>query len=239
MKNLIQFLKRFRDLVIFLVLQMIVLNFYFNSKQFHKTQFFNTSNAVSAWMLNQKQGVTKHFNLESINDSLATENAHLRSQLEVNFYPLQNRIYYINDSLYEQQYEYIPANVINSTSKRRNNYITINKGSLQNIQKGMGVISAKGVVGFVMDVSKHYSIVKTILSDKFYLTATLEKNLGLKGPIKWDGKDNEIVQWHGITSDAEVNQGDQIITSGSNGWFPVGIPVGKIKNKIEKVVPSP
>ena len=41
----------------------------------------------------------------------------------------------------------IEAEVINNSLRKRKNYITINKGSIDGIEEGMGVISNSGVVG--------------------------------------------------------------------------------------------
>lgn len=69
----------------------------------------------------------------------------------------------------------MPAEVINSTSTKRDNYFTINKGRLTGIKEGMGVMSGEGIVGFVFDVSEHFSIVKTVLSDNINIPVKLKK----------------------------------------------------------------
>jgi len=233
MKNLFNFLKRFRNFLLFFFLQIFILGLYFNSKNYHKSAFINTSSGVSGWVLEKRYNIYKHFTLEESIDSIAKVNAKLLAQHPKSFYKLQDRIYYINDSIYEQQYEYKPATVINSTTNKRNNYITINKGSILGIEKGMGVISDNGVVGFVIDVSNHYAIIKTILSDKVNISANIKEQKEVVGQIKWDGNDSEVCQLHGITSDIVLNGGETILTKGTSGVFPEGIVVGKIKNDFE------
>jgi rod shape-determining protein MreC len=233
MKNLLNFLKKFRDFLVFLFLQVFILSLFFNSKNYHKASFINSSSSVSGWMLNKRYGISKHFLLETQNDSLAHANAYLLENQSDDFYHLQNRIYSINDSLYEQQYEYIPATVINSTTNKRNNYITVNIGSLQGIEKEMGVISTDGIVGFVVDVSSHYSVIKTILSDKVNISVKLLEQKGVKGQIKWDGRDNTTCQLHGVTSDTRIEGNETVITRSSKGIFPEGIKIGTISNNVE------
>lgn len=233
MKNLLNFLKKFRDFLIFFFLQVFILSLFFNSKNYHKATFINSSASVSGWMLEKRHNITKHFYLEAENDSLAKENANLLATQPESFYHLQNRIYSINDTLFEQQYEYIPATVINSTSNKRNNYITINKGSLHGIEKEMGVICQDGIVGFVVDVSPHYSVIKTILSDKVNISVKLLEQQGVKGQIKWDGRDSKFCQLHGITSDTRIEGHETVITKGSKGIFPEGITVGTIDENVE------
>jgi rod shape-determining protein MreC len=234
MKNLINFLKRFRDVLIFFFLQVIVLSIFFNSKNYHKTSFINSSSLVSSWVTEKRNDITKHFSLEDENKLLMEKNAKLMTYQPYSFYHLQNRVYSVNDSIYEQQYEYIPANVIKTSVNRRDNYITINKGSLQNIQEGMGAITNNGIVGFVVDVSPHYALIKTVLSERLNIAAKLKKQNDVRGQIKWDGKDYKIVQLHGITNDIKINKGDEIITKGSKGVFPQGITIGHVKNVSSK-----
>jgi rod shape-determining protein MreC len=226
MKNLLTFLKKFRDFLIFFFLQVFILGLFFNSKNYHKASFSNTSSTISGWMMEKRHNISKHFYLEAENDSLAKSNAELLEQLPQSFYQLQNEIYSIDDTIYQQQYDYVPATVINSTNNKRNNYVTINKGSLQGVEKEMGVICSEGIVGFVVDVSSHYAVVKTILSDKVNISVKLEEQQGVKGQIKWDGKDNTRCQLHGVTSDTKVDDFSTVVTRGSKGIFPQAINVG-------------
>jgi rod shape-determining protein MreC len=229
MKNLINFLKGFKNFLVFVILQVIVLSFFFNSKNYHKASFVNTTSQISSWVTKQQYEVVKHFSLSEANKKLLEKNAQLMAYQPESFYHLQNRVYQIEDSLYEQQYEYVPATVIKTSITRRNNYITIDKGELQNIEVGMGVISNSGIVGFVVDVSPHFALVKTVLSDKMNISAQLKDQPGVRGRIKWDGADYKIAQLHGITNDITLNKGEEVITKGAKGIFPEGIPIGKIK----------
>ena len=233
MKNLFNFLKKFRIFLLFFFLQVFILGVYFNSKNYHKATFINTSSAISGWMLTKRHNISKHFRLEQAIDSLAHANTRLLENQPKSYYQLQDRLYIINDSIYEQQYEYSAATVINSTTNKRNNYITINKGAILGVEKGMGVISDNGIVGFVVDISDHYSIIKTILSDKVNVGVKLKEQEEVRGQIKWDGNDSDICQLHGITSDIIISGGETILTKGSNGVYPEGIVIGKIKDDFE------
>ncbi|MGV6860883.1 MAG: rod shape-determining protein MreC, partial [Putridiphycobacter sp.] len=185
---------------------------------------------VSAWLTSTRHDITKHFSLEAENEKLMKKNAELMTYQPYSFYHLQNRVFYINDTLYEQQYEYIPAGVIKTSITRRDNYITINKGALQNVEPGMGVITNEGVVGFVMTVSKHYALVKTLLSDKVNISAKLQNQPKVRGQIKWDGADYQVAQLHGVTNDIKIEIGEPVVTKGAKGIFPEGILIGNVKD---------
>ena len=231
MRKLLQFLRKFRDFIIFLVLQLFVLGLFFNSKNYHRAQMMNSSSGVIGWFLEKKHNITKHFSLSEANDSLAAENAALLEQLPESFYRLQDKMFYINDTLYEQQYQYVPAQVINSSNNKRDNYFTLNKGTKAGIAENMGVISKDGIVGFVIDVSEHYSVVKTVLSENINISVKMAKN-NEHWLLKWDGKDNSIAQINGVTRDIDIKEGDEIVTRGNKGIFPEGQLVGTVDELI-------
>ena len=185
----------------------------------------NTSSGIVGWFVEKKHNITKHFSLSEANDSLAAENADLRTMLPESYYKLQDQLFYINDTLYEQQYQYIPAQVINSSDNKRNNYFTLNKGTKSGVEEGMGVIAKEGIVGFVVDVSNHYCLVRTVLSENINISVKSTRN-NEHWPLKWDGTNNELVQLNGVTHDIEIAEGDTIVTRGNKGVFPENQIVG-------------
>ncbi len=226
MRKLIRFLGKFRDFLIFFLLQIFVLGLFFNSKYYHKSRMVNTSSEVVGWFLEKKHNITKHFSLPEANDRLAEENALLKSMMPESFYKLQDRYYYIDDTLYYRQYEYIPAEVISSTSNKRDNYITVRKGRLAGVEEGMGVVSDAGAVGMVVDASDHYAIVKTILSENIRMSVK-HKEHNEFWFMNWDGSDNRIAQINNVNRDVDLAIGDEIVTRGGER-FPSAVPVGVI-----------
>lgn len=61
------------------------------------------------------------------------------------------------------QYHLIPAKVVDNTTDRSENFITIDKGSADGVRKDMGVACGNGVVGIVYLVSRHYSVIISAL----------------------------------------------------------------------------
>lgn len=193
----------------------------------------NTSSNVIGWFIEKKHNITQHFALTEANRILMEENAQLRAQLPSSFHQLQSDVYYINDTLKRQQFQYIPATVINSSDNKRNNYFTLNRGYAQGIETGMGVISTDGVVGIVTDVSQNYALVLTVLSDIIRINVKLEKN-NEYWLLNWDGTDNEYAQIQDVKRDVPLEVGDHVVTRGSTAQFPEGIPVGTIAEVISK-----
>jgi rod shape-determining protein MreC len=228
MRNLIAFFKRFQVFLFFALLQGIALSTYFSYFYFPRSQYLTSAALVNGKILTVRNDLTKHFNLSYNNQKLQRENQFLRERLPESFIPLQGNLVKINDTLYDQQYEYIPGVILHSTVTKRNNYFTLNIGGKQGIKRGMGVISDLGIVGIIHNVSPHYSVVKTVLTENINIDVMLESN-GAFGLLKWDGDNSRIGSISGISNDMRIKKWSKVVTRGGSGIFPRGIPVGKVK----------
>ena len=205
MRNLIAFFRRFRVFLVFVVLQIFALSAYFTFLNFPRSQYLTSASTVSGAILTVRNDVTKHFNLSKNNDKLQQENSWLRQHLPQSFQRLRNRTYEIDDTLFHQQYLYIPATVINSTVTKMNNYFTLNIGYRQGIKRGMGVFSDKGIVGIIHNTSEHFSVVKSVLTENINIDVMIEP-IGLFGLLKWDGRDPRRGSITGISNDLKIKK---------------------------------
>ncbi len=229
MRNLIAFFKRFRIFLYFALLQGIALSTYFTYLSYPRSQYLTTASAVSGQMLSYRNDITKHFQLPYNNRKLQYENIQLRQRLPESFIKVQGSLFKVDDTLQHQQYEYIPAVVINSTVNKRNNYFTLSSGKSSGIYRGMGVFSNKGIVGIIHNVSEHYSVVKSVLTEDINIDVMVEKN-GVFGLLKWNGRNSKIGTISSISNDLTLKKWSKIVTRGGSGIFPRGLPVGKIKS---------
>jgi rod shape-determining protein MreC len=229
MRNLIAFFKRFRIFIYFALLQGIALSTYFTYLSYPRSQYLTTASAVSGQLLIYRNDVSKHFQLPYNNQKLQYENIQLRSKLPQSFIKIQGSLVKIDDTLQRQQYEYIPAVVINSTVNKRNNYFTLNSGKSSGIYRGMGVFSNKGIIGIIHNVSNHFAVVKSVLTEDINIDVMVEKN-GVFGLLKWNGKNPKIGTISSISNDLNLKKWSKIVTRGGSGIFPRGLPVGKIKS---------
>lgn len=237
MRNLIAFLRRFQVFLIFALMQVFALYTYFTYMNFPRSQYLTSASRISGTFLSAKHELTKHFNLSKNNTDLQNENIHLREQLPISFQRLENGSVRINDTLFRQQYEYIPAIVINSTFTKANNYFTLNIGSKQGIKREMGVFSDKGIVGIVHNVSQHFCVVKSVLTESINIDVMIEP-IGLFGLLKWDGKYARRGQISGISNDQKIKRWSKVVTRGGSGIFPRGMMVGKVE-KLTQVEGKP
>ena len=228
MRNLIVFLRRFQVFLIFMLMQVFALYTYFTYMNFPRSQYLTSASKISGTLLTAKHEVTKHLNLSRNNQMLQQENVKLREQLPQSFHRLNNGLVKINDTLFKQEYAYIPALVINSTFTKANNYFTLNIGWSEGIRPNMGVFSDNGIVGIVHNVSEHFSVVKSVLTANINIDVMIEP-IGLVGLLKWDGRDPRRGQITGISNDLKIGKWSKVLTRGGSGIFPRGLMVGKVE----------
>jgi len=228
MHNLLAFFRRFRIFLLFVLLQVLALSTYFTYLSYPRSQYLTSASSVTSSLLETKSSVTKYWNLGVNNRNLQHENIRLRNKIKGSYIRLENSLVKIQDTLYRQQYEYTPCQVINSSVNKRNNFFTLNVGYSQGIKRGMGVFSDKGVVGVIHSTSQHYSVVKSVLTEHINVDVILESS-GAFGLLKWDGRDPQIGSISGISNDMKIKKGTKVVTRGGSTIFPKGILVGYIK----------
>jgi rod shape-determining protein MreC len=127
------------------------------------------------------------------------------------------------------RYRFIPAEVINNSVNRQNNYITLNKGRKDGIRPEMGIVGPNGIVGIITNVSDNYSTGPTVLNKRWRVSAKI-KNSNYFGSLLWDGLNYRIAQLNEIPFHVELAIGDTIITSGYSSVFPEGVMIGRIED---------
>jgi rod shape-determining protein MreC len=229
MRNLLIFITKYNAFFLFLIFEVSSLVIYIKYNSFQKASFISSTNQVTGTLYAQMNDLYGYLSLREVNDSLARENARLRNQLKSSFYvdTLAKRT--VNDTIYKQQYTYIEAKVINNSINRSNNYITINRGSTQGIAKGMGVICSSGLVGKVVFVGEHLSVVQSLLHKDSRFSAMLARNKEI-GYIEWsDDLDPHKGFLKDVSNNATPKMGEDVVTS-QFSLFPAGIPIGKVSN---------
>lgn len=214
----------------FAILQAVALYTYFSYSEFPRLQALTTAASVNAGLLKTRNDITKHFNLSSTNKQLQWENIRLRERLKQSLYQIDRGRITIEDTTFKRQYIYIAGTVINNTYDKRDNYMTIDIGSADGVERNDGVFSSRGVVGIIHATSEHYSVVKTVLTKNINVDVMLEDG-GAFGLLKWDGLDPRRGQITGISNDMVVKKWTKVVTRGGSGIFPRGILVGRVESK--------
>ena len=229
MRNLLIFITKYNAFFLFLIFEISALFIYIKYNSFQKATFINSTSKITGSLYTQVNGLYSYLALREVNDSLASENARLRNQLKASFYVDTIAKRKVDDTIYKQQYTYIEAKVINNSVNRSNNYITINRGSKQGVAKGMGVICSSGLVGKVVFVGEHLSIVQSLLHKDSRFSAMLAKDKEI-GYIEWsDDLDPHKGFLKDVSNNAQPTVGEAVVTS-EYSLFPAGIPIGKVSN---------
>lgn len=229
MRNLWIFISRYNAFFFFIIFFGIGIYLTLKNNSYQQSITINSTNEVvgSAY---ERLNVLKHYlNLGQVNDSLAIENARLKTEILALQNIDSNQTVNVKDTINQQQYTLLAAKVIKNSISLRNNYITINRGSTDGIVKDMAVISPqKGVVGFVQEVSEHLAIIRSLLNKNTAISVFIKKNNAFGSLVWGDGNfDYQKAYVKEIPNHIKVKVGDTIITSGV-GSFPGGIEVGKI-----------
>ena len=231
MYNLIRFIQKHHFVLLFLVLEVLCIVFMTLTQSFHRQKRINTTNDVVGRIYETGTSVGDYFRLGKINRELAEENALLRRQLTVTTDTNKSNLDTINaDTIYE----FIPARVVNNTVNRPNNYILINKGAADGIEKDMGVISSNGIVGIVADVSQHYASVMSLLHS--YTTISVRfKDSGQLANLRWETTNYRYGMVDDIPTHLRLQKGDTIVTSSYSFIFPENLMAGTVM----ELIPSP
>lgn len=233
MKNLINFLIHHSGLLLFIILEIISFIMMINSQEYQKSIFLSSSNAVVATLYNWTNSVGEFFKLRNTNNQLSSENTELKNQI----IELQNKLKALEPSitslnfklLPENEYRFISAKVINNSTDKFQNYLTLNKGSKDGVKPDMGVVSSEGVVGIIKSVSPRFSVVIPILNPKIQISCKF-KRTDYTGSLVWNGEDYRYANLVDIARHVDIRLGDTIVTSGFTRTFPEGIPVGIVED---------
>ncbi|NEU09735.1 rod shape-determining protein MreC [Flavihumibacter sp. R14] len=226
MRNLWIFISKYNAfffLIIFLLISLILL---VNNNSYQRASVWNSSHQLIGEAYERVNAFTSYLSLGRTNDSLAAENARLNNQLKTSFFDDSVEQHSVNDTLTQQQYSYIVAKVVNNSVHQKNNYITINRGLKHGIKKGWGVISAKGVVGIVLNVSEHFATIQSVLHSDTRISASVNGNIG---SLVWgeDSSDPRLAILRDIPNHVIVKKGNRVVTSGYS-LFPSGIEIGRV-----------
>lgn len=227
MKALFTLLWRNNFTIVFVLIEVYCFYLLMQNNNFQNASMVNSANAAVGKTMEGVNYVREYIHLKDENAALAADNARLRNSLKESLYENDTLLNTFNDSVNHQQYSYVSAKVINNTVNKRNNYLTLNRGSEHGIKPEMGVISSEGIVGIVQHVSPHFCTVMSLLHKKTSVSAKIKRN-GFFGSLIWEGDSPFFASLKEIDKTVPVQKGDTIITTSFSSIFPAGIMVGRV-----------
>jgi rod shape-determining protein MreC len=119
----------------------------------------------------------------------------------------------------------LPAQVVGSSGSEQSRSVYLDKGENDGLKKDMAVITADGVVGKILQVYPHTAQVLLINDQTSGLGAIVER---LRQQCIVKGSPAGETMLENIMADEDVQPGDSVITTGGDGIFPKGLPVGQV-----------
>ncbi|NLJ01536.1 MAG: rod shape-determining protein MreC [Bacteroidales bacterium] len=234
MRNLFNFIIRNSHWLVAILL--IAFSFYlvFACNSYQRSVYLTSANRVMGWTYAVANNVTSFLHLKKNNQQLLERNA----QLERDLFALKAQMElkaeddsvaveaFVVDTTEQVRFDFIPAEVVNLSFAGPNNFITLNKGASHGVRPDMGVISQRGVVGVVSNVSDRFSMVIPVINPKFRLSAKL-KNSENYGSVSWNGKNVRQAQLGELPKHESFQVGDTVITSFSR-IFPKRLVIGTV-----------
>lgn len=129
-----------------------------------------------------------------------------------------------------EQYDPMFARVIGKDTGNWYTNFTVDKGTSSGVEKGMTVMSADGVVGRVVEVGLNYAKVLTIVDGSSGVAVLIERtrdNGVIRGMVD-DTTGEYLLQMNYLIDLNDVRTGDTVLTSGLDGVFPKGLPIGTV-----------
>ncbi|MEO6668056.1 MAG: rod shape-determining protein MreC [Ferruginibacter sp.] len=236
MRNIFLFVRRYFNLLFFLLLQVISIYFIVHYSKYHNAAFGNFSNRFTGKVNTQYSNVEHYFRLKKTNDSLSKVIEVLYNKLKSDFeLPDTTSRAGVDsikvDSIMKyRKYTYMAATVVSNSVSAQNNFIVLSRGKLKNVKPQMGIVDpGNAVVGIVTDVTDDFAVVMSVLHKDSRISGKLLKT-GEIGTVIWDGKEANSVTLTGISKGVKIAKGDSVITSGFDfsTSFPRGMLIGTV-----------
>lgn len=234
MRNFILFIRRFFNLILFLILEIVCFVLIARTNMLQGNDVLSSANTIAGIVYQKREDVVYYFGLKRMNDSLLNENIRLREALArisgvdtLRDTVVSRRIRAVDSGSLIRYADYIyrPARVINNSVTSENNYITINRGARHGVKKRMAVLSGTGVVGEVISVSDNFASILSVLNVKRKLSAKLKD--GTMGSVMWEEGKPDVLVLEDIPKEIKVFRGDSVFTT-SYSFFPPDVLIGTI-----------
>jgi rod shape-determining protein MreC len=129
------------------------------------------------------------------------------------------------------QFDLVAARVIGRESATWSRMIVINRGKKDGVDVDMAVVTEKGLVGHVVEAGWNSSKVQLIMDPRSSVGTLVQRaESRVAGIVQGDMDNPTMPQMVNIPKNADVVEGDVIVTSGFGGRYPKGLVVGLISS---------
>jgi rod shape-determining protein MreC len=202
--------------------------------------FAEMQRAATSAFGSAREGWQNYFALQEIrreNEQLKQEVTKLRVSLEQerNVAQQTRTLQQLLDLRSATGFETAAAMVIGSGADPEFRTITIDKGTQDGLRPDMAVMSPAGIVGRVLMPTARAAKVQLII-DRDAAAGVLIERSRVNGVVEGLGSGEELgfkagmISLNYVPSSADVKRGDRVVTSGIDGIYPKGVPVGEIQS---------
>lgn len=223
--------------MLLIVLSFIIPNFANPVKDAVSTAIVPVSkgmNEVGSWFSARKDDLSELRDVMAENKTLNAKIAELQNKNALSVEE-KNELNQLRElfELSEQysSYDTVASRIINMDSSNWFSTFTIDKGSKDGIEVDMNVIGDGGLIGIVSEVGDNYSIVRSIIDDEsnvYAQFASTSDRCIVKGSLQL--LNEGVLKVFDIKKDANISEGDMIVTSSISSKFLPGILIGYVKN---------
>lgn len=191
MHRLIEFIKRIYIVLLFLVIEAVAIWCYATATPYTESKLLVRTTAIGGAISGTVNYVKNFVSLPGQNEELTERVAQLEEELERRNAVIDSltpgmESHPFLDSV-DVKFRYHPARVTSMTTNRQHNYIVLDRGTLDGIDKNMGVITPnKELVGTVVSCSENYAVVMPLLNTRFKIGGRVVEN-DYVCSIYWEG----------------------------------------------------
>lgn len=117
------------------------------------------------------------------------------------------------------------ANVVAWDSTNQAQTLVIDRGTQEGVKEGMVVMTHRGLIGRVVNSTRHASRVLMVTDARSAIDAYIQEGRA-RLIVVGQNKTTSFVKY--LSLDARATVGDIVISSGLGGIYPKGLPIGKI-----------
>ena len=179
---------------------------------------------------NIAENINTHINLYENYSKLKIENNKLKNNIsESDFLELENtQLRKLIEEQVTSSSNLASARVMLDKQSPYLNSLIINIGSNKNIKNGMAVLDGKNFIGRIVDVNFFSSRV-LLVSDLNSKIPVITEPSGYHAILSGHGENALSLEY--LPENHNIVEGDKVYTSGKEGIFSPGIPVGEVKIK--------
>lgn len=234
MHNLLDFIRKYNYLILFVFLEITSLSLLFRFNSFHGSVWFTAANRTVAKINGLYNEVESYLQLRDVNRQLTAQNVALQMETDLlrDALAQSRRDTLVTERLMNERlaaFRLIPARVVGNSAERANNYLVIDQGSNDGIREEMGVVGGSGVVGIVYLTGPHHSLVIPLTNSKSSVSCRV-RGQHYFGFLEWDGNDLRSAFLDDVPRYAKVSKGQAVETSGYSAVFPPGLFVGRVSH---------